>query len=177
MHLSRTIERFRSNPELFYQRSPEERQFFLDQLMNWMNRLFSPNQPPISYRLTALSLSMFHQRQLEIRILRFVRNFVFRPSEELELPSTEDWFVYAQLRTFTWVFIGNNLFRMSSHRFFLEIIADLNDILSDFDRDLRIYSAHRSQTNFQAIIRSFDRLTDVVLRLNRWNLSVLDEII
>ena len=97
-HLLRSIETFRSQPESFYHRSPTERQFFLDQLMTWMDRLFSPDQPPISYRLAALSLSIPQQRMLEIRILRFVRNFIFHPQVELHFPSSSDWFIYAHLR-------------------------------------------------------------------------------
>ena len=97
-HLLRSIETFRRQPESFYRRSPIERQFFLDQLMNWMDRLFTPNQPPLSYRLAALSLSIPNQRALEIRILRFVRSFIFTPHLELQFPSSADWFTYAHLR-------------------------------------------------------------------------------
>ena len=98
-HLIRSLAIFRAQPEQFYNRSPTERQFFLDQLMIWMNRLFEPDQAPIYYRLRALSLPISHLRQIEIRILRFVRNFVFTPDSNFDLPSNDDWFVYAQFRS------------------------------------------------------------------------------
>ena len=98
VHLLRSIEAIRLRPEIFYLKSPTERQFFLDQLMNWMDRMFSPDQPPISYRLAALSLSIPQQRALEIRVLRFVRSFIFATNENPEMVSNSDWFIYAYLR-------------------------------------------------------------------------------
>ena len=102
-HLRRSIELFRVQPEIFYNRSPAERQFFLDQLMSWMDRLFIPDQPPIAYRLRALSMSTAEQRNLEIEILRYIRDFIFSPLPVIETPSSENWFVYAYLRQIVWL--------------------------------------------------------------------------
>lgn len=98
-HLVRSIASFRDQPALFYQRSSSERQFFLDQLMIWMDRLFEPDQAPVYYRLRALSLPFPILRRLEVQILRFVRNFIFSPDLIVNYPSNEDWFVYAHFRT------------------------------------------------------------------------------
>lgn len=98
IHLRRLIETFQFYPHMFYNRPPAERQFFLNQLMNWMDRLFSPNQPPMAYRLRAVTLSLPEQRRLEIEILRYVREFIFSPEPVIETPSSEDWFAYAYLR-------------------------------------------------------------------------------
>ena len=97
-HLRRSIIAFRTQPLLFYNRTPVERQFFLDQLMNWLDRFFSPTQPPVAYQLRARSLTITEQRDLEIRILRYIREFIFSPDRIIPTPSSDDWFVYAFLR-------------------------------------------------------------------------------
>ena len=62
---------------------------------------------------------------------------------------------------------------MSSHFHLLEIIVAFNEFTIELNQSIENFSEDRSDTNFQTLVQTYDRLQELILRLNRWNLSVI----
>lgn len=98
-HLHRLIVRFREHPVEFFQRPLADKEFFIEQLSSWLDFQFQPPHPEI-VRARALTMSGQNKIVLETEILRFLRNFVFRETPDLEPPSSMNWFIFRFLRSY-----------------------------------------------------------------------------
>ena len=98
VHIQRQIFRFRNDPPSFYSRSIPEKEFFMTRLSNWFDSQFQPPHPSI-IRLRALTMTHRERIDLEMKVLRFLRKYVFPDFPETAIPDSIDWFTYRFLIT------------------------------------------------------------------------------
>ena len=93
LHIQRTVDRFRNNPSEFFQRSPEDKAFFIEQISCWVDQQLHPPHPNM-IRVHALSMTLQEKIALETLALRFLRKLIFPDFPEVTPPDSWEWFTY-----------------------------------------------------------------------------------